>query len=239
MKIVSTKNYKIKVAQKLPHCNARELLKLLKKYYNIAFIRQGKGDHQIWGFPNSGKKAVIPVGNQDVKTKTLVNILHDLDINLQDFKKKKLKMAQFTDENTLYTQSPTITIQPFEPLVKEVVDELQSTSPGFFRGVNKINIDMGFGQFGSVKSDNPADINLNFNNIKQEVTNQIPVQFDINNPEHKEILKAAIKETIIHERGHIDDAWQAHEKDPEAGIGGADLFPGGERAAERYVDRFS
>jgi hypothetical protein len=145
------------------------------------------------------------------------------------------KKAQFTEENTVNSQSPSIIIEPFEPLVQEATEEIKRDSPNFFQGVNKIKIDLGFGQFGSVSSDNPSDINLNYNKIKNEVMKRIDEAFDINNLNHKDVLKEAIKETIIHEKGHVSDAWTSHSQDPESNLQGADLFPGGETAAENFV----
>jgi hypothetical protein len=145
------------------------------------------------------------------------------------------KISQFTEENTVNVESPSIIIEPFEPIVQEIAEEIKISSPNFFKGVNKIKLDMGFGQYGSVSSDNPADINLNFERIKSEVSNKIQSPFDINNPEHKNILKEVIKETILHEKGHVEDALQAHESNPEAGLSGEKLFPGGEQAAETFV----
>ena len=91
------------------------------------------------------------------------------------------KKAQFTQENTQNVDVPIIMVQPFEPLVQEAVDELQEESPSFFRGINKINLDISYGQFGSVASDNPADININFDNIKFNISNQLGGSFDPNN----------------------------------------------------------
>ena len=145
------------------------------------------------------------------------------------------KLSQFTEENTTNTDSPSIIIEPFEPLVQEAVDDIKVSDPNFFRGVNKIKIDMGFGQFGSVSSENPADININIERIKNEFQNRTNQSFDYNNIEHKNILKECIKETIFHEKGHTEDAWQAHSADPSAGLAGENLFPGGEQAAESFV----
>ena len=147
------------------------------------------------------------------------------------------KKAQFTSENTQNIDIPIITIQPFEPLVQEAVDELQEEDPSFFKGINKINLDVSYSQFGSVKSDNPADININFNNIKSTVSSQLGGAFDYNNFYHKEVLKDAIKRTIIHEKGHVEDASKTHFERPEEGLAGEQLFPGEESAAEQYTQR--
>jgi len=143
------------------------------------------------------------------------------------------KLAQFTEENIEGTDSPNVVIEPVEPIVQEVVNELKTESPNIFQGVRKIKIDMGYGQFGSVSSEDPSDINLNFNRIKSQLSQEFGTSFDINDPNQKQRLKNMIKETIIHEKGHVSDAWSAHQKTP--GIGGAKLFPGGENVAEQNV----
>ena len=51
------------------------------------------------------------------------------------------KKAQFTEENTQNIDVPLITVQPYEPVVQEAVDELYNENPRFFVGVNKINIE--------------------------------------------------------------------------------------------------
>lgn len=148
------------------------------------------------------------------------------------------KIGQFSEENTVNTQSPLIVIEPFEPIVSEVCDDIRKSNPNFFKNVNKLKIDMGFGQFGSVSSENPADININFQKIKNEVSNRLGGNFDVNNQEHKNVLKMAIRETILHEKGHVEDAWTANTSSPDKQLGGESLFPGGESAAENFVRKF-
>ena len=148
------------------------------------------------------------------------------------------KKAQFTEENTQNINTPIIMVQPYEPIVQEVVDELYNENPQVFININRINVDMGYGQFGSVVSDNPADININLNNIKNEVSSKIITSFDINNEKHKMILKNEIKRIIIHEKEHVQDAFKAQEgsEDP---LEGQELFPGGEGVAERAEQQYS
>lgn len=137
------------------------------------------------------------------------------------------KLAQYTSDNTQGIDTPLIMVQPYEPLVQEAVDELQSESPNIFIGVNKINLDMGYGQFGSVSSDNPADINININNIKSEVSNQLGSPFDPNNEQHKKVMKDSIKRVIVHEKAHVSDY------DQDSHLSGGNPFPGGEGVAEQ------
>lgn len=146
------------------------------------------------------------------------------------------KFSQFTEENTQNIDVPLITVQPYEPVVQEAVDELYNENPRFFVGVNKINIDMGFGQFGSVESLNPADININMNKIKSEVAMQAG-QIDENNPESRQALKEAIKRTIIHEKAHVQDASGAQFQS-ENQLSGQELFPGGESSAQRAETQY-
>ena len=146
------------------------------------------------------------------------------------------KKAQSTEENIEGTDTPNVIIEPVEPLVQEAVNELKSHNPNFFKGVRKIKIDLGQGQFGSVSSEYPSDINLNFNRIKSQLSQEFGKSFDPNDPIQKQRVKDMIKETIVHEQGHVSDAWRAHEKTP--GVGGAKLFPGGESVAEQNVRQF-
>lgn len=143
---------------------------------------------------------------------------------------KQNKNAQFSPENSKEISSPTISIEPYEPLIQEAVNEMKASNPNFFIGVNKINIDMGYGQFGSVSSKNPADININFNRIKNEITSQIGGSFDDKNPAHIQTLKDAIKRVIVHEKAHVQDASQSFQKDPSQFA--KNPFPGGESVAD-------
>lgn len=147
------------------------------------------------------------------------------------------KKSQFTPENTQNIDTPVIMVQPFEPLVQEAVDDMNRKSPNFFQGVNKINVDMGYGQFGSVVSDNPADINININAIRQDVESSLGQSFDANNPEHKDIMINAIQEVLVHEKAHVSDAMTAQEG-ADAPLGGEELFPGGEGVAEQATRQF-
>jgi hypothetical protein len=107
------------------------------------------------------------------------------------------KRSQFTPENTTNLNNPTISVEPYEPIIQEVVNDIKTENPIFFNGVNKIKVDMGYGQLGSVDSTNPGDININIYKIKSDVMAQMSGQnFDINNPQHKQIMKDVVKRTI-------------------------------------------
>lgn len=148
------------------------------------------------------------------------------------------KKAQFTEENTQNIETPLIMVQPYEPLVQEAVDELNSENPNFFKGVNKVNIDMGSGQYGSVSSENPSDININLDNIKSQLESDLQGQFDINNPAHKQHLLNLVKEVIVHEKAHVSDALQTQELSDTA-LSGEELFPGGENVAEQATRQYT
>lgn len=137
------------------------------------------------------------------------------------------KKSQYTEENTQNVGGPSVVVQPYEPLVQQVVDEMSSQNPGIFNSVNKINIDMGYGQFGSVVSDNPADININVYNLKSSLSNQLGISFDANNPQHTEAMKDQIRRVILHEMAHVSDY------DEEQHMQGDNPFPGGEGVAEQ------
>lgn len=137
------------------------------------------------------------------------------------------KKAQYSEENTQNVGTPSVVVQPYEPLVQEVVDEMSAENPQLFNNVNKINIDMGYGQFGSVKSDNPADININVDNIKNTLSSQLGINFDPNNPQHQQAIKDEIRRVIIHEAAHVSDY------DEQQHLEGGNPFPGGEGVAEQ------
>ncbi|MCF7796057.1 hypothetical protein K9M42_03105 [Patescibacteria group bacterium] len=147
------------------------------------------------------------------------------------------KKSQFVQDDLQNINTPNIIVQPYEPLIQEVVEEIRVKNANFFQGVNQINIDTGFGQFGSVESINPADININLNKIKSEVINQLNGNFDENNPEHRQVLKNKIEEVIVHEKRHVQDASEAQEKSDKP-LQGQDLFPGGEAVAEQAVEQY-
>lgn len=147
------------------------------------------------------------------------------------------KKSQFGQEDLQNINNPNIIVQPYEPLIQEVVEEIRTKNANFFQGVNQINIDTGFGQFGSVGSTDPTDININLNKIRSEVMTQLNGNFDENNPEHRQVLKEKIEEVIVHEKGHVQDAAEVQEKSDEP-LQGQDLFPGGEPVAERAVEQY-
>ena len=138
------------------------------------------------------------------------------------------KKSQFNEENTQNIDTPTIMVQPYEPIIQEVVNEMSLENPLFFKGINKINVDMGYGQFGSVGSENPADININIDKIK----NTIGQDIDLNDPQYKNVVKDAIRTVIIHEKAHVSDASKAQEGS-DVPLSGEELFPGGENVAEQ------
>jgi len=139
------------------------------------------------------------------------------------------KIAQ-SDQSEHLMGTPQINIQPHEPLILEAVNELQAAQPGILDNVTDINIDIGYGQFGSVTNVSPNTININMNRIKEEAAQQTGKQISISDPEDTKILKHFIKQTIIHELGHIHDIGKS--TDP------SNPFPGGESVAERAQDEW-
>jgi len=53
--------------------DSRELIKELKKA-GCEFVRHGKGDHQIWYSPITGKKFTVPHPKRPLATGTLKSI---------------------------------------------------------------------------------------------------------------------------------------------------------------------
>jgi len=121
--------------------------------------------------------------------------------------------------------TPNINIRPYEPIIAEAVNELKVEQPLLLNGISDINVDLGYGQFGSVSSGSPNSVNINMAKIKSETSQQLGLPFSPSSQEHMEALKRNIKQVIVHEIGHTQDY------DPEEGHY---PFPGGEPAAEQF-----
>jgi len=140
----------------------------------------------------------------------------------------------------------TINVYPQEPLVKEVVDNLERANPGYFKnqGIKEIRLNMGGPEFGHVEFD-PNDPNkqkiifIEFRNIKRAIENATGSSgndLSTLQPEAKKAAEDYIKQeiqrqigaTLTHERGHIFDLYQGSGNKP---------FGGGEFAAEQEVKR--
>ena len=126
--------------------------------------------------------------------------------------------------------TPNVSVQPYEPLVIEAVNELKNGQPDMFNNVTNINIDLGYGQFGSVTNVSPNTITLNMNNIKEEAAKQTGQQISGSDPRDADILKFYIKQTISHELAHLGDLGSS--TDP------SNPFPGGESIADRAQEQF-
>jgi hypothetical protein len=72
-----------------------------------------------------------------------------------------------------------------------------------FTNITDINVDMGYGQLGSVISKSPNSINLNVNKMKDEARKQLGGAFNPGDPQHKAVMLFIIKQTIVHELSHI------------------------------------
>jgi hypothetical protein len=144
------------------------------------------------------------------------------------------KISQVTLEKPEQTMenlgSPEINVYPYEPLIREAVDELKSESPGIFDQITDIIVDLGYGQFGSVQSPTPNTIRINLNKIKEEIRRESGITNE-NDPQFKAILKYKVKEVIIHEHSHVQD----EKIDTTTGN---ITFPGGESIAERAQQEF-
>jgi hypothetical protein len=85
--------YKKIILAGLPIYNVRDFVKKLQKEYGVQFIRHGKGDDQVWGIPGTNRGASIPfaAGSKTLNPDTMMDILRNLRIPLQGFKKKQHK----------------------------------------------------------------------------------------------------------------------------------------------------
>jgi hypothetical protein len=130
---------------------------------------------------------------------------------------------------------PNVNVQPYEPLVIEAISELQSEQPGTLDDVTDITIDTGYGQFGSVTNVSPNTITLNMNKIKEEASRESGQQISGSDPSDANILKFYIKQTIMHELGHIE-SYKSTDPTNQWLPGGE--FEGGESPAEKRQKEF-
>ena len=91
----------IKTARLRPH-GSLELLKKLKKF-KIQYIRPGKGDHQMWGYPGTKIQASIPVSSncKKVQVGTILHILKDLNISKKEFETGKRDLKPIIDNSPM------------------------------------------------------------------------------------------------------------------------------------------
>jgi len=139
---------------------------------------------------------------------------------------KIAQIAQIEQQTESNLGGPSINIYPYDPILKETIDELQRESPGFFDNITDVVVDVGFGQFGSVSSLSPNTIYINLNKAKDQL-NQTPNLPQSGSVEYKEALKNTIKEILIHERAHVLD-YDAK----------TNTFPGGEMPAEQATRQY-
>tara|TARA_Y100000310_G_scaffold180635_1_gene180544 strand:+ start:6088 stop:6465 length:378 start_codon:yes stop_codon:yes gene_type:complete len=64
----------------------RELVNRLKNW-GVVYLREGKGSHKIYGIPDTNRGASIPsnISGKPIKTKTMMDILRNLEIPYQEF----------------------------------------------------------------------------------------------------------------------------------------------------------
>ena len=61
-----------------------ELVRKLRRL-GVEFYRQGKGSHEVWWAPATGRRATIPNHpGREIKKKTLAAILRDLELKEED-----------------------------------------------------------------------------------------------------------------------------------------------------------
>ena len=61
-----------------------ELVRKLRRL-GVEFYRQGKGAHEVWWDPGTGRRATIPNHpGQEFRKKTLASILRDLGLKQED-----------------------------------------------------------------------------------------------------------------------------------------------------------
>jgi len=79
----------------LPAWNLNKFIKKLKEY-NVQYIRNAKGDDQLWGIPGTALQTTIPFGpgGRTINPRTMTYILSDLQLPLSDFKKKHHKKKE-------------------------------------------------------------------------------------------------------------------------------------------------
>ena len=140
------------------------------------------------------------------------------------------KTAQENNQEISNIGTPEININPLDPLIAEAVNELKSGQPDMFNDVTDINVDIGYGQFGSVTNVSPNTITLNMNNIKEKASKETGQQISGSDPRDADILKFYIKQILVHELSHIHDL--GGSSDP------SNPFPGGESVADRAQEQF-
>lgn len=118
---------------------------------------------------------------------------------------------------------PNVNVRPYEPIIQEAVAELRSEQPGLLNNITDINVDIGYGQFGSVSSHLPNTVNINMNNLKDQLAKELGRPFTPSDQDHQAKLKWMVKQTLVHEIAHTNDIGD----DPH------NPFPGGETPAER------
>ena len=125
--------------------------------------------------------------------------------------------------------SPHVSIAPYEPIIDEAITELRTEQPGILNNITDINVDLGYGQFGSVGSNLPNTININMNNLKDQLAKELGRPFNPSDQDHVAKLKWMVKQTLVHEISHTQDYDPENKSNP---------FPGGELPAERAQENW-
>lgn len=73
----------------MPHFTYKDVIKRLKKV-GFEFYRQGKGSHELWVQPSTGKKVLLPKHQHGLSTGTALDIAKKAGFkNLTDFERFK------------------------------------------------------------------------------------------------------------------------------------------------------
>lgn len=112
-----------------------------------------------------------------------------------------------------------ITVQPYDHLVQEALQSMQSKLGADYFSytdksgkkvvIDKIVLEAGDpGHFGMVRSDNPSTIYLSLDKIKKAITG-------VSQDEAEDIIQKAIIEVLSHEKGHLDANFEGGEAPAE------------------------
>lgn len=98
--------------------------------------------------------------------------------------------------------SVSVIIEPFNSLIKEVMDEIDACSPGYFSNVKYVVLENGSpDHYGMVRSDRPDTIFVSYDKIRNLVGSS----------DNVEQLRESLIEVLGHEMGHLRSSFQGGE----------------------------
>lgn len=122
-------------------------------------------------------------------------------------KHSSLEINVIPSELPLTKQAVQISIEPYYSVIQDAVQEIESRQPGYFSNVNRIVVEPGSpGHFGKVQSDQPDTIFISLDKIKSA----------LQGIEGEEQARAAVREVLTHEMGHLKSEFQGGEAPAEA-----------------------